>query len=210
MTTLQQARSGSELGTERLMGIYRKMGAIRPFEERVNQLYTRPLMPGLAHLYSGEEAVAVGICEALTREDYITSTHRGHGHCLAKGAEPDRMFAELLGKVDGYCRGKGGSMHIADPTTGNLGANAIVGGSLGIATGAAFSAKRLGNGRVAVSFFGEGALGQGVLYEVMNLAELWKLPVIYVCENNMYNEYTHFSETTAGDILARPAAFGVH
>src|SRR5882724_3126193 len=208
-TTLQQPRSGSELGTERLLGIYRKMAAIRAFEERVNQLYTRALMPGLAHLYSGEEAVAVGICEALTREDYITSTHRGHGHCLAKGAAADRMFAELLGKVDGYCRGKGGSMHIADPTTGNLGANAIVGGSLGIATGAAFSAKHLGNGRVAVSFFGEGALGQGVLYEVMNLAQLWKLPVIYVCENNMYNEYTHFSETTAGDILGRPAAFGM-
>src|SRR6202171_3258175 len=208
-TALQQPRSGSELGTERLLGIYRKMAAIRAFEEQVNQLYTRALMPGLAHLYSGEEAVAVGICEALTREDYITSTHRGHGHCLAKGATPDRMFAELLGKVDGYCRGKGGSMHIADPTTGNLGANAIVGGSLGIATGAAFSAKRLGNGRVAGLVFGEGALGQGVLYEVMNLAQLWKLPVIYVCENNLYNEYTHFSETTAGDILSRATAFGL-
>jgi pyruvate dehydrogenase E1 component alpha subunit len=208
-TVVQKPKSGSELGTDRLLGMYRKMAAIRAFEERVNQLYTRALMPGLAHLYSGEEAVAVGICEALTREDYITSTHRGHGHCLAKGAAPDRMFAELLGKEAGYCRGKGGSMHIADPTTGNLGANAIVGGSLGIATGAAFSAKFLGNGRVAVSFFGEGALGQGVLYEVMNLAQLWKLPVIYVCENNMYNEYTHFSETTAGDILARATAFGL-
>ena len=173
--------------------------AIRLFEEQVNDLYTRALMPGLAHLYSGEEAVAVGICEALRIDDYITSTHRGHGHCLAKGASPDRMFAELLGKEAGYCKGKGGSMHIADPATGNLGANAIVGGSAGIATGAAFAAKRLGNGRVAVCFFGEGALGQGVLYEVMNLAQLWKLPVIYVCENNMYNEYTHFSETTAGD-----------
>src|SRR6266849_571639 len=190
--------------------MYRKMAAIRAFEERVNQLYTRALMPGLAHLYSGEEAVAVGICEALTREDYITSTHRGHGHCLAKGATPDRMFAELLGKVDGYCRGKGGSMHIADPTTGNLGANAIVGGSLGIATGAAFSAKHLGNGRVAVSFFGEGAWGQGVLYEGMNLAQWWKLPVIYVCENNLYNEYTHFSETTAGEMSGRSKAFGIH
>ena len=119
------------------------------------------------------------------------------------------MFAELLGKEVGYCKGKGGSMHIADPATGNLGANAIVGGSTGIATGAAFSAQRLGTGQVAVCFFGEGALGQGVLYEVMNMAALWKLPVIYVCENNMYNEYTHFSETTAGDILARGPAFGV-
>ena len=166
-------------------------------------------MPGLTHLYEGEEAVAVGICSALRPDDYITSTHRGHGHCLAKGAKPDRMFAELLGKEAGYCRGKGGSMHIADPATGNLGANAIVGGSAGIATGAAFAAKMLGNGRICVCFFGEGALGQGVLYEVMNMASLWKLPVIYVCENNMYNEYTHYSETTAGEVLARPAAFGI-
>lgn len=188
---------------------YRQMVRIRLFEEQVNELYTRALMPGLAHLYSGEEGVAVGICEALRIDDYITSTHRGHGHCLAKGASPDRMFAELLGKEAGYCRGKGGSMHIADPATGNLGANAIVGGSVGIATGAAFASKRLGNGRVAVCFFGEGALGQGSLYEVMNLAQLWKLPVIYVCENNLYNEYTHYSETTAGTILGRAAAFGI-
>src|SRR6202051_785013 len=160
-------------------------------------------MPGLAHVYVGEEAVAVGICEALERTDYITSTHRGHGHCLAKGAAPNLMFAELLGKEAGYCKGKGGSMHIADPATGTLGANAIVAGSAGIATGAAFSAKHKGKGQVAVCFFGEGALGQGVGYEVMNLAALRKLPVIYRCENNMYNEYTHFLETTAGDILSR-------
>ena len=192
-----------------LLQMYRQMLAIRLFEERVNDLYTRALMPGLAHLYIGEEAVAVGICEALNRDDYITSTHRGHGHCLAKGASPKLMFAELLGKEAGYCKGKGGSMHIADPATGNLGANAIVGGSAGIATGAAFSSKYLGNKRVVVCFFGEGALGQGVLYEEMNMAQLWKLPVIYACENNLYNEYTHFSETTAGDILGRPAAFGI-
>jgi acetoin:2,6-dichlorophenolindophenol oxidoreductase subunit alpha len=188
---------------------YRQMVGIRLFEEQVNELYTRALMPGLAHLYSGEEGIAVGICEALRIDDYITSTHRGHGHCLAKGASPDRMFAELLGKEAGYCRGKGGSMHIADPATGNLGANAIVGGSVGIATGAAFAAKNLGTDRVSVCFFGEGALGQGSLYEVMNLAQLWKLPVIYVCENNQYNEYTHFQETTAGTILGRAAAFGI-
>jgi pyruvate dehydrogenase E1 component alpha subunit len=198
------------IDTERGLRMYRGMLMIRLFEEQVNELYTRALMPGLAHLYIGEEAVAVGICEALRRDDYITSTHRGHGHCIAKGASPDRMFAELLGKEAGYCKGKGGSMHIADPDTGNLGANAIVAGSTALATGAAFSAKRLGRGQVCVCFFGEGALGQGVLYEVMNMASLWKLPVIYVCENNMYNEYTHYSETTAGDILARPAAFGVH
>src|SRR5205807_6849404 len=166
-------------------------------------------MPGLTHLYIGQEAIAVGVCSALRRDDWITSTHRGHGHCLAKGAEVGRMFAELLGKEAGYCRGKGGSMHIADHENGNLGANAIVGGSTGIATGAAFSAKRRGTDQVAVCFFGEGALGQGLLYEVMNMAPLWALPVIYVCENNLYNEYTHYLEVTAGDILARPRAFGL-
>jgi acetoin:2,6-dichlorophenolindophenol oxidoreductase subunit alpha len=196
--------------SELWMRLYRQMVRIRLFEEQVNELYTRALMPGLAHLYIGEEAVAVGICEALTNKDYITSTHRGHGHCLAKGASPDRMFAELLGKEAGYCRGKGGSMHIADPATGNLGANAIVCGSAGIATGAALTAKRLKTDHVSICFFGEGALGQGVLYEVMNLASLYKLPVIYVCENNSYTEYTHYTETTAGDILARGTAFGVH
>src|ERR1700739_3582628 len=199
------ARTGADL----YLHMYRQMVMIRLFEEQVNDLYTRALMPGLAHLYIGEEAVAVGVCEALTKEDYITSTHRGHGHCVAKGAALDRMFAELLGKEAGYCKGKGGSMHIADPDTGNLGANAIVGGSAGIATGAALAAKRLGNGRVTVCFFGEGALGQGVLYEVMNMAALWKLPIVYLCENNMYNEYTHYSETTAGEILDRSIGFGV-
>ena len=194
---------------EAYLQMYRRMLAIRLFEERVNDLYTRALMPGLAHLYIGEEAVAVGVCEALRKDDYITSTHRGHGHCLAKGASPDLMFAELLGKKAGYCKGKGGSMHIADPETGNLGANAIVGGSAALATGAAYSSKYLNQGRVVVCFFGEGALGQGVLYESMNLAQLWKLPVVYVCENNLYNEYTHFTETTAGEIVARPAAFGI-
>jgi TPP-dependent pyruvate/acetoin dehydrogenase alpha subunit len=204
------SKPNAAVEVERWTRMYRRMVMIRLFEEQVNELYTRALMPGLAHLYVGEEAVAVGICEALRVEDYITSTHRGHGHCLAKGASPDRMFAELLGKEAGYCRGKGGSMHIADPATGNLGANAIVGGSAGIATGAAFSSKHLGTNQVAVCFFGEGALGQGVLYEVMNLASLWKLPVIYACENNLYNEYTHYTETTAGDLLARATAFGLH
>jgi acetoin:2,6-dichlorophenolindophenol oxidoreductase subunit alpha len=210
MTTTARPETETKPAVEQWIRTYRQMTRIRRFEEHVNDLYTRALMPGLAHLYIGEEAVAVGICEALHSDDYITSTHRGHGHCLAKGASPDRMFAELLGKEAGYCRGKGGSMHIADPDTGNLGANAIVAGSVGIATGAAFAAKRLGTDRVAVCFFGEGALGQGVLYEVMNLAQLWKLPVIYACENNLYNEYTHYSETTAGEILARGTAFGIH
>jgi len=188
---------------------YRLMLSIRLFEDRVNDLYQRQVMPGLAHLSSGEEAVAVGICSALRDDDYITSTHRGHGHCLAKGAEPKLMFAELLGKAAGYCGGKGGSMHIADQKRGNLGANAIVGGSLGIATGAALSIKQRQTDQVAVSFIGDGALGQGVLYEVMNMASLWRLPVIYVCENNLYGEYTPGSETVAGLPIDRPTAFGI-
>ncbi len=206
-STSQEGKAEVDAG--RWLHFYRQMARIREFEERVNELYVTGSMPGLAHLYIGQEAVAVGVCEALRQDDYITSTHRGHGHCLAKGAEVDLMFAELLGKEAGYCRGKGGSMHIADPDTGNLGANAIVGGSAGIATGAAFSAKRQGKGQVAVCFFGEGALGQGLFYEVMNLAQLWQLPVLYVCENNLYNEYTHYSETTAGEIAMRPRAFGI-
>jgi acetoin:2,6-dichlorophenolindophenol oxidoreductase subunit alpha len=197
------------LDTELLLAMYRGMVTIRVFEEQVNELYRQATMPGLAHLYIGEEAVAVGVCAALRRDDWITSTHRGHGHCLAKGADVGLMFAELLGREAGYCRGKGGSMHIADHANGNLGANAIVGGSTGIATGAAYSAKRRGTDQVAVCFFGDGALGQGLLYEVMNMASLWTLPVIYVCENNLYNEYTHYLEATAGGILDRPRAFGI-
>src|SRR6185437_1471790 len=192
------------------LALYEQMLTIRLFEEHVNQLYITAKMPGLAHLYIGEEAIAVGVCAALRRDDYITSTHRGHGHCLAKGASVDRMFAELLGKAPGYCKGKGGSMHIADQDTGNLGANAIVGGGAGLATGAAMSSKMRGTDQVAVCFFGDGALGQGVLYELMNMAALWKFPVIYVCENNLYNEYTHNSETTAGEMSARARAFGVY
>lgn len=194
---------------EQWLHMYQQMLKIRVFEEHANELYTSAKMPGLTHLYIGEEAIAVGVCEALRKDDYITSTHRGHGHCLAKGAELDKMFAELLGKEAGYCRGKGGSMHIADQDTGNLGANAIVGGSAGIATGAAFSAKMRGSDQVTVCFFGEGAINQGLAYEVMNMAQLWRLPVIYVCENNMYNEYTHYQESTAGSLLARAQAFGM-
>jgi TPP-dependent pyruvate/acetoin dehydrogenase alpha subunit len=201
--------SPAEVAADLAIEMYKRMTLIRLFEEQANDLYRSAKMPGLTHLYIGEEAIAVGVCSALRRDDWITSTHRGHGHCLAKGADVGRMFAELLGKEAGYCSGKGGSMHIADHENGNLGANAIVGGSAGIATGAALSAKQRGTTQVAVCFFGEGALGQGLLYEVLNMASLWTLPVIYVCENNMYNEYTHYLETTAGDILARPRAFGI-
>jgi TPP-dependent pyruvate/acetoin dehydrogenase alpha subunit len=191
------------------LDLYERMLTIRVFEEHVNELYLTARMPGLAHLYSGEEAVAVGACAALRGDDYITSTHRGHGHCLAKGAAVDRMFAELLGKAAGYCHGKGGSMHIADQQRGNLGANAIVGGSAGIATGAAFSARMRGTDQVAICFFGEGAIGQGILYEVMNMAALWSLPVVYLCENNLYSEYTHYRETTAGSLTGRAEAMSL-
>ena len=183
--TVAAAKSKPDAGdVEQLLHVYEQMSKIREFEEKANELYMKALMPGLTHLYSGQEAVAVGVCEALRHDDYITSTHRGHGHCLAKGASVDRMFAELLGKEAGFCKGKGGSMHIADPDSGNLGANAIVGGSMGIATGAALSAKMRESEQVAVCFFGDGAVAQGLLFEVMNMAALWKLPVIYVCENN--------------------------
>ncbi|PZX39448.1 pyruvate dehydrogenase E1 component alpha subunit [Roseinatronobacter thiooxidans] len=195
--------------TEDYLRMYRQMVRIRTFEDNANQLYLSAKMPGLTHMYSGEEAVAVGICEALTDDDRITSTHRGHGHCVAKGAEFKQMFCELLGKAEGYCRGKGGSMHIADQSHGNLGANAIVGGSMGIATGSALRAKLQGADDVTVCFFGDGATAQGLMYEVMNMAALWHLPVIYACENNGYSEYTKTEEIAAGSITARAEAFGI-
>jgi len=195
--------------SEDYLRMYTQMARIRTFEDNANQLYLSAKMPGLTHMYSGQEAVAVGICEALKTTDKITSTHRGHGHCVAKGANFKQMFCELLGKEEGYCRGKGGSMHIADQANGNLGANAIVGGSMGIATGSALSAKRLGRNDVTVCFFGDGATAQGLMYEVMNMAALWKLPVIYACENNGYSEYTRTDEIAAGSITARAEAFGI-
>lgn len=203
------AKKKQQANSESYLRMYTQMARIRAFEDNANQLYLSAKMPGLTHMYSGQEAVAVGICEALQATDHITSTHRGHGHCVAKGARFQQMFCELLGKAEGYCRGKGGSMHIADQQNGNLGANAIVGGSAGIATGAALTAKRLGNRAVTVCFFGDGALGQGILYEVMNMAALWKLPVIYACENNLYGEYTKVEEMAAGRLGARAEAFGI-
>ncbi len=199
----------TKTNSEDYLRMYTQMVRIRTFEDNANQLYLTAKMPGLTHMYSGEEAVAVGICEALTDDDKITSTHRGHGHCVAKGANFKQMFCELLGKEEGYCRGKGGSMHIADQSHGNLGANAIVGGSMGIATGAAFTAKLLGKDDVTVCFFGDGATAQGLMYEVMNMAALWNLPVIYACENNGYSEYTRTDEIAAGSITARAEAFGI-
>jgi pyruvate dehydrogenase E1 component alpha subunit len=208
-TTDAHAHKADRKNADAYLRMYRQMVKIRAFEDTANELYLSGKMPGLTHMYTGQEAVAVGICEALARTDHITSTHRGHGHCVAKGAEFRQMFCELLGKAEGYCRGKGGSMHIADQANGNLGANAIVGGSAGIATGAALTAKRLGTGAVTVCFFGDGALGQGLLYEVMNMAALWRLPVIYACENNLYGEYTKVEEMAAGELTARAKAFGI-
>ncbi len=207
--TASRGGSRAKNNTEGYLRMYRQMVRIRAFEDQANQLYLSAKMPGLTHMYSGQEAVAVGICEALTDDDRITSTHRGHGHCVAKGAEFKAMFCELLGKEEGYCRGKGGSMHIADQSHGNLGANAIVGGSMGIATGSALTAKMQDTGHATVCFFGDGATAQGLWYEVMNMAALWRLPVIYACENNGYSEYTRTDEIAAGSLRARAEAFGI-
>ena len=171
---------------ERLRDALAKMYLIRKFEEGAEASYMRGLVHGTMHLSIGQEASAVASCMALSDEDKITSTHRGHGHCVAKGADLGRMFAEFFGKETGYCRGRGGSMHIADPSKGNLGANGIVGGGLPIAVGAALSAKRLGSGAVTVCFFGDGAKNEGAFHEALNMASIWDLPVVFICENNKY------------------------
>lgn len=200
-----------ELDRRLLREMYYRMRRIRRFEETAEELYKRGTVVGLLHLYIGEEAVATGVCLALRNDDYITSTHRGHGHLLAKGGDARRLLAELCGRIDGYCRGKGGSMHAADLRLGILGANGVVGGGFGIATGAALSAKMRRSGQVAVCFFGDGAANQGVFMEVLNMAAIWKLPVIYVCENNGFGQYTRYEEATVTDqpIGARAAAFGL-
>jgi pyruvate dehydrogenase E1 component alpha subunit len=183
---------------------------IRVFEEAIWEAYSRGTIRGLAHLSIGQEAAAVGACLALRQDDYVTSTHRGHGHLIAKGGRLDRMMAELMGKVAGYNRGKGGTMHVADLSLGMLGANGIVGAGLPIATGAALSAKMRGLDTVALCFFGEGAANEGVFLESMNFASVWKLPVIYLCENNQYGEYTPYQKVTAGERIGlRAAALGV-
>jgi pyruvate dehydrogenase E1 component alpha subunit len=176
----------SNVAKEKLAEIYEKMLEIRCFEEKVFELYGQNLVPGTIHLYAGEEAVAVGVCSNLRKDDYITSTHRGHGHCIAKGADLKRTMAEILGKETGYCKGKGGSMHIADFNIGMLGATAVVGAGLPIAVGAGLSAKLRKTDQVVACFFGEGASNQGTFHESINMASTWSLPVIFVCENNLY------------------------
>jgi len=199
-----------ELAKTQLMNLYRTMRLIRRFEERVVELVNRDEIPGVTHEYVGQEAVATGVCAALRPDDVITSTHRGHGHILAKGGDPRRMMAELMGKASGYNRGRGGSMHIADLSLGIYGANGIVGAGTPIACGAALAGKLARSDRVAVSFFGDGGMNQGVVHEAMNLAAIWKLPVVFVCENNGYAISASISEMAAVERLAdRAAAYGM-
>jgi pyruvate dehydrogenase E1 component alpha subunit len=190
--------------------MYLVMRTIRQFERRAGALFAANKIWGTVHLYAGEEAIAAGVCAHLRDSDWITSTHRGHGHCIAKGADLGRMFAELLGRETGYCRGRGGSMHIADTQKGNLGANGIVGGGIPIATGAALTATMRGTNQVAVSFFGDGAANQGTFHESLNLAAIWKLPVVYVCENNQYAQSLPASRGFAvDDISLRASGYGM-
>lgn len=195
---------------ERLKDALRKMMLTRKFEEGAEDSYTRGLIHGTMHLSIGQEASAIGSCMSLTDDDKITSTHRGHGHCVGKNADIGKMFAEFFGKETGYCKGRGGSMHIADPAKGNLGANGIVGGGLPIAVGAALSAKRLGTGAVTVCFFGDGANNEGAFHEALNMASVWRLPVVFVCENNKYGMSTSIERSTAvKEISTRAAAYSM-
>jgi len=188
----------------------RKMYEIRHFENETEQFIIRGMIHGTCHLYTGEEATAVGAIYAINDDDYITSTHRGHGHCIAKGADLNIMMAELLGKKTGYCKGKGGSMHIADVGSGNLGANGVVGGSIGIATGAALTCKMKRNGKIVVCFFGDGAANQGIFHGSINMASIWDLPIIYLCENNVYGMSTSVKEAfNVGKISDRKYAYGI-
>jgi len=190
--------------------MYRRMLEIRYFEEKVFELYGQNLVPGTIHLYAGEEAVAVGVCANLRSDDYITSTHRGHGHSIAKGAQLGRVMAEILGKETGYCKGKGGSMHIADFTIGMLGATAVVGAGIPVAAGAGLSIKLRGTDQVVACFFGEGASNQGTFHEGINIAAVWNLPVVFVCENNLYAMGTRQSMVMkTSNVADRAAAYGI-
>lgn len=192
------------------IALLRVMQLIRAFEEQIRALFAGGLVPGLVHLCAGQEAVAVGFCSQLRTSDKIASNHRGHGHCIAKGADVRRLMAEIMGRRSDYGLGRGGSLHIFDAANGNLGTNGIVGGGIPLAAGAAPSAKRNGRGDVAVCFFGDGALNQGLLFETMNMAAIWKLPVIFVCEHNGYGEFTASDDVTAGrDAQARGAVFDI-
>ena len=188
----------------------RKMMMIRAFEDKVFELLARDVLKGASHVYAGEEAVAVGACAAIGPDDFITSTHRGHGHCVARGGELKYMLAELCGKATGYCKGKGGSMHIADVSAGNLGANGVVGGGIPLATGAGLTCKMKRPGAMTLCFFGDGAANQGGFHESLNLASIWDLPVVFICENNVYGMSFHFKKAIrAESIAARSVAYGI-
>jgi len=195
---------------ERLSEIYKMMKKIRLFEEKTGQIFLEGRIPGFIHVSIGQESVAVGVCMQLRGDDYVLTNHRGHGHMLAKGADYRPMMAELLGRVDGYCKGRGGSMHIADSGIGVLGANGIVAGGIPIATGAAFSAQYRGTDQVVVCFFGDGASNQGAFHESLNLAALWKLPVVFVCENNRWANFTSQGASTClENISMRAQSYGM-
>lgn len=199
-----------KLTKEQLLGFYKTMTTIRAFEMKAADLFAAGQLPGFVHLYAGEEAVATGVCANLEQKDFITSTHRGHGHLIAKGGKIDLMMAELFGRSTGYCKGKGGSMHIADVDLGILGANGIVGAGQPIATGAALACKYKKNGAVVVCFFGDGASNRGTFHESLNMASIWRLPVVYVAENNMWgisnNQKNHMN---VADIADRAGAYGI-
>lgn len=195
---------------ERMIWIYKTMNQIRKFEEKALELFEANKLRGSVHLYIGEEAIAATVCSNLTDDDYIASTHRGHGHCIAKGAKLNLAMAELMGKATGYCKGRGGSMHIADISKGNLGANAIVGGGIPIATGGALALKLQGKKNISVAFFGDGASNEGTFHEALNMAAIWKLPIVFVCENNMYGLTMPVKESTSvSDIAERGAAYNI-
>lgn len=200
-----------DLSKETLASLYERMLLIRRFEERVADLFAKGKLPGFVHLYIGEEAVAVGICSVLKDSDLITSTHRGHGHTIAKGGDVSRMMAELYGKSTGYCKGKGGSMHITDMSVGMLGANGIVSGGIPIAVGAAYGAAKIRHtDQVAVAFFGDGATNEGPFHEACNMATAWSLPVVFACENNLYGVGTRLGRISSSeDVVARASAYGM-
>ena len=192
------------------LALYERMLLIRRMEEKLSADSAAGVLPGAVHLYIGQEAVAAGVCMQLKDTDWITSTHRGHGHFLGKGGDPNAMMAEIWGKKTGICKGMGGSMHVADLTKSILGANGIVGGGLAISVGAAFGEQLSRAGRVAVCFFGDGASNQGVFMECLNVSTLWKLPLVFVCEHNHFSEFTRAEQVTAGNIVDRAKAFGIH
>jgi TPP-dependent pyruvate/acetoin dehydrogenase alpha subunit len=195
---------------EDALALLRRMQLIRSFEEQVRNLSAGGAVPGLVHLCAGQEGVAVGVCSVLRPADVIASNHRGHGHCLAKGSRSDLLMAEIMGRRSGYGLGRSGSLHLVDLANGNLGTNGIVGGGIPMAAGAALSAKRRGRGDVAVCFFGDGALNQGLMFEVMNMAAIWRLPVLFICENNGYGEFTASEDVTAGqNPIERGTVFGI-